>query len=226
MKLRKFILVLLCFSIYSNPVRAEIYKDFFPNDTLASIKTKYPNASFEPIKAAWVKENESFIALKGVGISGSINLKFSNADWLYKSFIKDNQDLVDKNQTGDNSELEKQIKEYNDELNLPDDQRLTLDWLRWIPIQEIPFDRLVSKYGTPEKCDFDSESFQPYCQWTIGVYANLSDDKKFVSSIEFSFTAVDRGLKPAQPTTTSKPETSPKHETKPPRKTKKKPVPL
>ena len=227
MKLRKFILVLLYFGVYSNQVLAEIYKDFLPNDTLASIKVKYPNASFEPIKAAWVKENEAFVALKGVGISGTINLKFSNTDWLWKGFIKYNQDLIEKNPTADNSELENKIKEVNAILNLPLDQRLSLDWLRWIPIQPIPFDRLVSKYGTPEKCDFGSEDFRPYCEWTSkGVNTNLSDDKKLVYSIEYTFTNSETGIATPETAANPKPEGNNKPEIKPSGKTKKKPVSL
>jgi hypothetical protein len=222
-KLIKVLCIALYCLTFAISARAEIYKDFVPNDTLASIKARYPNASFETIKAAWVKENESFVRLTGLGISGTINLKFSTADWLWMDLIKNNQDIIEKNPADDNSKIEELNKTYNDMLNLPIDQKLGLDWLRWVPIQPIPFDRLVNKYGSPEKCDFDAENFQPYCGWSSkGVTANLSDDKKLVYSIEYNFTDVDRGLKVPESDPSSKSETGRKPEIKPSIKAKKK----
>jgi hypothetical protein len=193
-KINVYIFLLLI--LFSNISVAEIYKDFLPGDSLAIIKTKYPNAKLEEIKAAWVKDNESFIGLTGVGIIGSINLKFSTLDDFIKEMIKYTEDEIAKNPSSDNSENERLINSFNESLNRPLDQRLTLDWLRWVSPDPIPFERLVSKYGKPEKCDFDPDTFQPICLWlSKGVSANLSDDKKYVYSIEFSFTAEDRGGK-------------------------------
>ncbi len=190
-KLYIFIFLIL----FSNLSLAEIYKDFLPGDSLATIKTKYPNAKLEPIKAAWVQDYEAFIALSGVGISGTINLKFSTNDNFYKELIKYGQDEIAKNPTADNSKRENSIRILNESLNLPIDQRLTLDWLRWISPDPIPFERLVSKYGNPEKCDFDPDTFQPYCSWpSKGVTASLSDNKKWVYYIEYTFTDQDSGI--------------------------------
>lgn len=183
------------FALFSNVSLAEIYKDFLPYDSLAIIKTKYPNAKLEPIKAAWVKEDEAFIRLSGVGIVGTINLKFSTTDNFIKGLIKYNRNEIEKNPTSDNSKNEDIIKAYNDVLALPLDQKLTLDWLRWVSPTPLPFERLVSKYGNPEKCDYDPDTFSPYCAWiSKGVSANLTDDKKYVDSIEYSFTDKDKGI--------------------------------
>lgn len=191
---------LIFFFLFSNIASAEIYKDFLPYDSLATIKTKYPNAKLEDIKAAWLKTNESFIGLTGVGISGTINLKFSNNDDYWKSTVENNQHEIEKNPTSDNSNREATIKTLNESLNLPLDQRLTLDWLRWVPPQAIPFDRIVNKYGKPEKCDFEVDTYQPYCAWASkGVSVNLSDDKKYVYFIEYTFTLVDLGLEKPKP---------------------------
>ena len=194
------LLLILCFAVFSNFSSAEIYKNFLPSDSLALIKTKYPNAKLEDTKAAWVKEDESFIKLTGVGIAGSIFLKFSTSDTLYKQLIKFDQDIIDKNPTSENFLPINDIKRNNDLLTLPLDQRLTLDWVRWAPPDPIPLVRLVSKYGNPEKFDFDPETFQPFCSWPRkGVIANLSDDKKIVYSIEYYFTSEELGIsKPLQ----------------------------
>lgn len=194
------LLLIISFTMFSTFSSAEIYKDFLPSDTLAIIKTKYPNAKLEDTKAAWVRDNESFIKLTGVGIAGSIFLKLSTSDNILRQFIKDDQDEIEKNPTSDNSKFEDFIKHWNEMLNRPLDQRLSLDWLRWVPPDPIPFERLVSKYGNPEKFEFDPETFKPYSQWVSkGVIANLSDDKKYVYSIEYNFTDEDRGIaKPIQ----------------------------
>lgn len=189
------ILFILYLTIFSNFSSAEIYQDFLPFDSLSIIKSKYPNAKFEDTKAAWVKEDESLIKLTGAGIPGSIFLKFSTGDSILKFFIKTDQEIIDKNPIYDNSYFENNIKKYNALLALPLDQRLTLDWVRFVPPNPIPFARLVSKYGNPEKYDFDPENFQPFCSWdNKGLNANLSDDKKYVYAIEYSFTDEDRRL--------------------------------
>ena len=196
----------MCLILFSNLSLAEIYKDFLPYDSLATIKTKYPNAKLDPIKAAWLKDDEAFIGLSGVGILGSTNLKFSTSDNFLKMLITYNQDQIDKNPTADNSINEERIKKYNESLNLPLDDRLTLDWLRWISPDPIPLERLISKYGKPDKFDFLADTFQPYCLWDKkGVLANLSDDKKFVYSIEYYFTDEDRNITKPAPKQNNKP---------------------
>jgi hypothetical protein len=212
-KIYMFIFLIL----FSNLSLAEIYKDFLPNDSLAIIKTKYPNAKLEDIKAAWVKENESFIGLSGVGIVGAINLKFSHNDEFKKEMIKYYQNKIAENPLSDNSNYELSIQYMNEALNAPLDNRLTLDWLRWVSPEPIPFERLVSKYGNPEKCDFDPDSFLPICSWTSkGLTANLSDDKKYVYSIEYGFTEEDWGIK----NTDKKQNNEPKVKEKPSKKSK------
>ncbi|MEQ1597862.1 MAG: hypothetical protein ABL880_00700 [Methylotenera sp.] len=197
-KLGFYIFIILF--VFSKQASAEIYKNFLPYSSLAMIKAKYPNAKLEDIKAAWLKENEAFIGLTGVGIIGAINLKFSTSDDYWKTSIESTQREIESNPTADNSIREYDIADFNGRLNLPLDQRLTLDWLRWVPPQAIPFDRIVSKYGKPEKCDFDVDTYQPYCAWTSkGVSANLSDNKKYVYFIEYTFTLEDLGLEKPKP---------------------------
>ena len=80
---------------------------------------------------------------------------------------------------------------------------MTIDWVRWVPDVNIPIERLKSRYGEPEKCDYSTEDYRPYCEWeSKGVNARLSDDKKQVFAIEYTFTLKENnlaaGIKPAE----------------------------
>lgn len=183
------IFILLVISCIAN---AEIYKDFRPNITLKEIKEKYPNGNYENVNAAWVTEKDAFIKLTGTGLAGTILLAFSNGDSISKRIISNAKAKIETNPDGDNKILESTIDIQNKLISLPLDEKLTLNWLRWLPAEILPFDRLVNRYGNPEKCGYNDESFQPFCDWiSRAIRANLSDDKKQVLSIEFSFTEDD-----------------------------------
>lgn len=179
---------------------AEVYKDFEPFLSLKVIKERYPNAVFSEIKAAWVKQNEVFLDMHGAGISGNIYLKLSAIEYEKKLDLETNPEM---------------ISFYQRMINKPQDERLTLDWVRWIPINSIPFERLTTRYGKAEKCDYLEENFIPYCSWeSKGVLATLSNDKKNVIYIEYSFTEKDFKKKwevddkTTKPTKKAKPKTA------------------
>ena len=171
---------------------ADIYKDFRPEITLKEIKDNYPNGNYENINAAWVTEKDVFIKLTGSGLAGTTMLAFKKPDSAYLEIISNAKAKIAENPNEDNKLLESTIDRYNKLISLPLDEKLTLKWLRWLPAEILPFDRLVSRYGNPEKCGFNEENFQPFCDWiSRAIRANLSDDKKQVLSIEFSFTEDD-----------------------------------
>lgn len=173
--------------------QAEVYKDLWPASSLREIKEKYPNAKFEDVKAAWVRENESFIAMTGVGITGKIFLKLSHTDQFKKNYISSSIKHADDSTSEE--ERDKFLNSARDMQNLLDaplEDRLSLDWVRWVPLETIPIERLESRYGKPEKCDYDEDTFTPYCEWASkGLSVSLTDNKKFVMFIEYSFTEAD-----------------------------------
>lgn len=175
--IKNITLVIFTFTL-STIVNAEIYKDFEPNLSLKVIKERYPNAEFSDLKPAWIKSNELFLDMHGTGISGNIYLKLSS-----------NEYWKDKLESETDPEM---ITFYESMANRPIEEKLTLDWVRFLPISRIPFERLKTKYGKAEKCSYFDENFTPYCSWdSKGVLVSLTDDKKYVNYIEYTFTVKD-----------------------------------
>lgn len=183
---------------------AETYMNFQPNDSLKEAKAKYPNASFTELKVGWTKPNDRFVQMTGQGIVGTIYLKFSHSDAFWESQKSRFESKIAANGGWEDAADSRMLQVAKNYLASPLEERLTLDWIRYAPPTPIPFERLQSKYGKPEKCDYDQETFAPFCEWTKkGVYVALSDDKKMVQTIEFAFTdddyAVKWGTKPKAP---------------------------
>lgn len=172
--------------LFSNVLQAEIYKDFVPFITLKQVKLNYPNAKFEDAKPAWANEDEVLYRMTGEGLTGTIVLKFTKHDKLQSARLAENE----ANSLNDNSEaLLWWINYDKTQLALPLEERFSLSWVRFVPYIQIPYERLISRYGKPEKCDSTTDDFTPYCSWeSKGVQINLSDDKKLVQSIEYTFT--------------------------------------
>jgi hypothetical protein len=186
--MRKLFLILSAsvIALFCNVLQAEIYKDFVPFISLKQVKLNYPNAKFEDAKPAWANEDEVIFIMSGAGLTGETVLKFSKQDKRKAERLAENE----AKSLNDNSEaLLWWINFDKKYLALPLEERLTLDWVRYVPMTPIPYERLLSRYGKPEKCDSNLEDFRPYCSWeSKGVLINLSDDKKLVTNIEYTFT--------------------------------------
>lgn len=69
------------------------------------------------------------------------------------------------------------------------EKNMEVQWVRWIPMSPIPLQRLITKYGKPDEDGFRDDDFRPFKSWTKkNINANLSDDGKMVTDIEFAFT--------------------------------------
>ncbi|HCU84866.1 hypothetical protein [Methylophilus sp. UBA6697] len=183
-------IIFLLFLLACFQTQAEIYKDFAPFTTVAQMKAKYPNAKFEIVKAAWVKEKDKFIKITGDGLPGTIYVATSkSSDAVITQRIERYKALIAENPDQDNSAYNAGI-EFNEKyLSLPDDERYSIDWLRWVPDVAIPLERLKAKFGEPNKYDYGESDFQPFAEWSArDLHVNLSDDKKLVYSIEYHFT--------------------------------------
>jgi len=191
-------LLLVTIALMSAPCvsLAEVYKDFKPFMTLHNIKNNYPNGRFEEVKAAWVTSDMGFYLLTGSGISGKIYLAFDSTDSFWKSAIEEKQNEIAKLEPEADAqkirEFNINISNYQRFIDQPIEKRLTLSWVRWVPNEEIPLERLQSKYGKVESCGYNDENFRPFCEWTSrGLLVDLSDDKKNVFTIQYSFTQDD-----------------------------------
>lgn len=198
--MRQIFLVLLfiCFS-----VKAEVYKDFVPYTSVAQMKARYPNAKLEIVKAAWVRENDRFFKITGEGLAGTTFVATSKlSDEYYRQKIERLKAYIVEHPEEDTTFYQNSIAFSEKTLVLPDDERYTIDWLRWVPDVPIPLERVKAKFGEPSKYDFSESDFQPYAEWsTKGLHVNLSDDKKMVYSIEYTFTDEENnralGIEPA-----------------------------
>ena len=189
--------VIITTLVFSNFSLAEIYKDFTPYISLKKIKENYPNAKFEEVKAAWVTKDEALIKLTGAGLAGTTYLALSNTDSEWQKDISDSEIKIAENPNDDNLELLAAIDKARFFINRPLDEKLLLNWLRWVPDSPLPLERLINRYGNPDAYGVDDESFQQYCDWTKrNVRAKLSDDKKNVFTIEYAFTSTKKCLFP------------------------------
>lgn len=168
----RYFTFILAFSL-SFASNAEIYLGIGPLDKLGDVQEKFPRANITKLVAAWSQPHEALYEMKGPGLSGTVVLLFND----YRSSWKD---LAEKSPD---------IELYETMYQQSDAEALVINWVRWIPDNLIPLQRLVSKYGRPEKSAFSDENYEPYRNWEKkGVTAYLSDDEKFVKRIDFSYT--------------------------------------
>lgn len=203
MKARLFLMLFFVASL----AHAETYLNFVAGESVTTAKEKYPNATFTEIKAGWLKTNEKFLQMTGTGIIGTVFLKFSTLDSFWEEMMTDEQSEIDANLERDNTKEIANLAFYKKELAKPLDDRLILEWIRWLPDEPIPIARIQGRYGKPDKCDYEPDSFRPYCDWkSRGLLIGLTDDKKAVYKIEFAIVVQD--YKSARGKQQPKPDTS------------------
>ncbi len=155
---------------------AEIYMGITPYSTLGALKEKFPAATFEAAQPAWAQEDHVMYRISGTGINGRIVVMFND---VRPSFMRLHESETD--------DAKKQM--YLDLANARDDLMLEVLWVRWVPDDPLPVQRLITKYGKPNKAGFSEDDFQPYKRWTAkGITASLSDDGEKVLFIDFNFT--------------------------------------
>ena len=157
---------------------AEIYLGIGPLDTLADVKLLFPAAKVERRQPAWAQPTDAMFAFAGSGISGEIVVKFYDGRPMYLKASETEQDL-------------ERREMYKTWANASDDEALTVEWVRWIPSEPIPLKRFVAKYGEPDESGFRDDNMRPFRQWKRGILANLDDDMKLVTDVEFTFTPAD-----------------------------------
>lgn len=171
----RLITAFLVFLIVTS-IHAESYRDIDPLDDLGAVKAKFPNATANRLTPGWAQPTDAMYQFTGIGMSGTIIVKFDDSRPSYKKELESGSATV-------SAELLQNL------INQTDDEALTVSWVRWIPDSQIPLQRLISKYGKPEKSGFSDENFEPYRSWDKrGISVYLSDDEKFVQRIDFSFT--------------------------------------
>jgi len=167
--------VLVALTLLGVEAYAELYQGIGPLDTLGDLKKKFPNATFTKINPAWAQEHDVMYKIKGSGISGTIIVKFydSRPDYLRKSQEADSEEH----------------RTYFAKLATEQDDTVMVDWVRWLPDIPFPVERIITKYGKPDKSGFTDDDYQPYKEWTQkGVFVRLSDDGKKVFAIDFTHT--------------------------------------
>jgi hypothetical protein len=169
------VLIFLAALFVFSAAHAESYRDIGPLDNLGDIKKKFPNADVEKLSPGWAQETDALYKLTGTGMSGWIIVKFDDLRPTFK-------ENAEKDSTAESAALFQKISQQSDE------EALSVNWVRWVPDTKIPIQRLVSKYGKPDKSGFSDEDYQPYRSWNKGVEAYLSDDEKYVERIDFFFT--------------------------------------
>jgi hypothetical protein len=171
----RLIATILCFFLSSSAL-AEIYQGIGPLDNLGDVRARFPSAAYENIKAAWVTESDALYKISGMGISGDIYVKFSDSRPEFRKMIQES-DSNEPNET------------LNSLAQQSDEEALSVEWVRWIPVQPIPLQRFILKYGNPSKSGFDDQDLEPYKLWeSRGISAYISDNEKHVLRVDYTFT--------------------------------------
>ena len=180
----KIRLILLCISLLVSPfVRGEIYQGIEPSATLQEIKSRFPNAEYKAINAAWVTSDKAFYLITGTGLVGE----------LYVAFYDDRPASFRAMQDAKAAGNEDLPKFYLAQWEKGTDSALTTQWVRWVPAAPIPLERFFLRYGKPAKVEFNNNDMAPYYQWTDkGVLVTLADDLKKVLTVEYAFTNAER----------------------------------
>ena len=159
---------------------AESYREIGPLDSLGDVKARLPSAEVEKLSPAWAQPTDSMYQFSGTGLPGVIIVAFYDARPNQKKILE----------TIDNDSVKTLYKNLSSQ---SDDDALTVSWVRWIPDEAFPLQRLIAKYGPPEKSAFSNENFQPYRAWKKkGVAAYLTDDEKKVVRIDYSHTKAEQ----------------------------------
>jgi hypothetical protein len=179
--MKRIAVTAMLLTILSSAAWAEVYNGMGPFKTLAEIQQMFPRANFTRMFPAWAQPDDIMYMVGGLGITGTMVLKFSDYRPIYKqraeAAINDNNAIM--------------AEHYEKEANGPDNS-VVIQWVRWVPDSPVPIERLIAKYGKPEKTDFNSDDFKPFKAWpTRGITAYTSDDGKRVQKIDFGFTDKD-----------------------------------
>lgn len=170
------LLILVMLGLFS-VAQAEVLADINYFESLRMVEKRYPNATFENIKAAWLKPDERLIKISGVGLGKVIRVKFDDLRSIRKDALLKDIDLFD-----ESSKLA--IIKIN---RLPDADVLVTKWVRVTYDKAIPTSRFISQYGKPI-CRNDAD-MERECVWSKhSLSAQMTDDDKNVLSLTAAFT--------------------------------------
>ena len=185
---RLFILLLSVCAV----ARAETFLGMEPLEPLSNIKQRYTAARLSPEPADWLKPNQYFGRLTTDEVSGSLLLLFEHDDDARKKKLAELEKTVANLPPNAHARSTRLlIRQQKEHLGKPQDERLALVLIRWIPEQAIALSELTSRYGKPDEKRPGDASRGPTYVWSKGVTAHMSDDKKSVRMIEYWFTEDD-----------------------------------
>lgn len=168
--------VLLC--LFTNSARSEILQDIGYRESLKAIRNKLPNATFTPLKPAWLQSDEAFYLVAGPGLPGSLRINFDDSRPFFKKILEEDPG---NEKAAAWARLAAQV----------DDDALTVSWVRWIPSIPIPLTRYIQRYGKPA-CSFN-EAMEPICEWSsIALLADMTDDQKLVIQVSTRFSKSEK----------------------------------
>lgn len=174
--MRFFIILSIALSVAPH-VAAERFLGFSPGDRLTDAHKRYPNATFEEERPAWLQPYQRLIKITGSGIDGVVALKLEHEVDAIASTLKDlavknaNRIPFTPRESLAFESLQRTIKRLRE--SPPPDPWEVKD-IRWEPPKPIVLKALTGKYGSPEK-DEQDEQFRRVLKWeTRGVTAYLN----------------------------------------------------
>ena len=175
--MRFFIIFLLALSI-ACPVAAERFLGFNPGDRLADATKRFPNATFEENRPAWLQPYQRLVQITGAGIDGVVALKLEHEVDALASRLKDiaikqlNHVTLTETETWALANYPKILERLRE--SPPLDPWEVKD-IRWEPPRSLSAKSIAEKYGPPET-DEQNEQFRRVLRWEKrGITAYLSE---------------------------------------------------
>jgi hypothetical protein len=182
----KKIVLLAAFTFWSIIARAEVFYDMQFGSALTNLRSQFPNAKFEEVKVAWTSPDERLYRMEGDGLSGSIYIILDNFDRFGREEIeKLENDLASTTDEDRIFEINKDIARVKLRLVRRIEERLILKVVRWAPRSPLLISTLERKYGKPNKIFQSDINLKSILLWKRGIQAELSDDEKHVTLIEY-----------------------------------------
>ena len=174
---------LLALVLLPQVTSAEVCRNIQYMDTLGSLKSKYPNATFTELHPGWATEEDALYTITGLGMPGTTTVKFNDIRPTVRKY------LADAKAEDDSSKVDYwagMLRDFGDD-------SIQVAWVRWRPSEPIPLSRYVSKYGPLGAKKFREDDMKPYYEWpSKGVEVYLADSENMVESVEFTFTKQDQ----------------------------------
>lgn len=182
-------IVIIFFAILTSPANAQSIFDIGIFESMASIEERYPDFKFEEEYSCKMSVDEKCFIVSGSSLEGIVFFNFADHDRLIKRKLADAIEYQKNAPIGEQLHLQKQILDYQLQIDRPKKYKLLTKSFTWIPENKIPLEKLHKKFGSPKK-EFITDNLNTIQVFENGIRAVVDRDGLTTSYINFSPTKI------------------------------------